>query len=291
MIRSFRWGQTIMDAMCCSIIATAACFKNADPCSQRAAKKLNRVEILSMAFCGGINWRQNRGPLIEERLWGTCFIIEAIHVKETALTQNESSTTHNISGQIMSLFRDGCRKAFKVHSNHEQVYQKNLEKTHDINSGYSCRLVEAYFKCSIQCNVNQGQDAGDELGKLYSVLSKKRAQIVTEDLIEGTSIFSIETLIPVAEAFGLSDDLRKKTSGNASAPQLIFSHFDILPIDPFKKNKSQDDLEEFGATLENDLANNLARKYLINTRKRKGLAVEEKIVVSAEKQRTLTKMK
>lgn len=44
---------------------------------------------------------------------------------------------------------------------------------------------------------------------------------------EGTDIFTVKALLPVAESFGFGDEIRKRTSGLAS-PQLVFSHWEVF---------------------------------------------------------------
>ncbi len=46
------------------------------------------------------------------------------------------------------------------------------------------------------------------LGPFYEVLRRRRARIVEEDLIQGTSTFSIDARLPVIESFGLADEVR-----------------------------------------------------------------------------------
>jgi translation elongation factor EF-G len=46
----------------------------------------------------------------------------------------------------------------------------------------SLRIVEPLFTCELQCDQSQ-------LGSLYAVLSKRRGEVVKEDIIEGTTIF------------------------------------------------------------------------------------------------------
>jgi ribosome assembly protein 1 len=82
----------------------------------------------------------------------------------------------------------------------------------------------------------------------------------------------------------VSWQLLKKTSGAATSPQLAFSHWDKVETDPFWRPQNEDDREEFGET-SHEL--NAARKSIDETRRRKGLPVGEKVVVHAEKQRTL----
>jgi ribosome assembly protein 1 len=56
-------------------------------------------------------------------------------------------------------------------------------------------------------------------------------------------------------------------------------------VDPFWRPTTQDELEEFGDVFSG--ISNVSRTLIDRVRRRKGLAVEEKIVESAEKQRTL----
>lgn len=49
-----------------------------------------------------------------------------------------------------------------------------------------------------------------QLGKLYGVLSKRRGRVVEEDIIEGTDLFLIRALLPVAESFGFATEVRHR---------------------------------------------------------------------------------
>ena len=129
------------------------------------------------------------------------------------------------------------------------------------------------------------------LGKAYSVISRRRGKILKEEMIEGTAIFVIESHIPVAESFGLASELRKSTSGAVMNPQLEFLCFKLLDVDPFFQPKTLEEREEHGEVLHDGQVVNLARNYIDAVRKRKGLFVHEKVVVSAEKQRTRSKRK
>ena len=108
------------------------------------------------------------------------------------------------------------------------------------------------------------------LGKLYKVLNRRRADILKEDLLEGTMIFMVVARIPVAESFGLADELRKETSGSFSSPNLVFDCWESIYSDQGK---------------------NIAKLYIDNVRERKGLKSDKKIVIAAEKQRTLARKK
>ena len=80
---------------------------------------------------------------------------------------------------------------------------------------------------------------------------------------------------------------RKQTSGLAM-PQLIFSHWETLDIDPYWEPNTEEELTHFGEKADSE---NPARLYMNNVKRRKGLKIDEKLVEFAEKQRTLTKSK
>ena len=117
------------------------------------------------------------------------------------------------------------------------------------------------------------------------MLTRRRGRILSESLKEGTPFFTIVSLLPVAESFGFSDEMRKRTSGAAS-PQLIFSGlFEALDQDPFWVPHTEEDLEDLGELADRE---NVAKRYMDAVRVRKGLFVQgKKLVKDAEKQKTL----
>jgi len=125
------------------------------------------------------------------------------------------------------------------------------------------------------------------LGRLYAVLGRRNGRVLAEEMKEGSAVFSVQALVPVAESFGFAEEVRKKTSGLAS-PQLVFSHWELITSDPFWVPSTEEELLHFGEKADSE---NIARRYMNAVRKRKGLPVEEKIVEHAEKQRTLKKNK
>jgi ribosome assembly protein 1 len=127
-------------------------------------------------------------------------------------------------------------------------------------------------------------NTAEVLGRVYDVLTRRRGRVLSEALKEGTPFFTIQSLLPVAESFGFSDEIRKRTSGAAS-PQLIFQGFEILDEDPFWVPFTEDDLEDLGELADKE---NVAKRYMDKVRMRKGLMVHgRKLVKDAEKQRTL----
>ncbi len=186
--------------------------------------------------------------------------------------------------------------------------------------GHPMRLFEPVYRCEIQCD-------SSVLSALYGVLAKRRSNIVSEDIIEGTSLFLLTVHLPVIESFGFALELLKRTSGrgtntagsgggggatNASsngiqAPQLSYSHWQMMPQDPFWKPTTAEELEMHGEAaatfnsstdarssldpLGSNVSQIISRRIIDSVRVRKGLPVETKIVVAADKQRTFSKNK
>lgn len=148
-----------------------------------------------------------------------------------------------------------------------------------IKQGYldwSPRIMLAMYSCEIQASA-------DVLGRVYSVITRRRGRIVSESLLEPSPNFTILALLPVAESFGFSDEIRKRTSG-AAAPQLVFEGFEMLDEDPFWVPTTEEELEDLGEKADRE---NVAKRYVDAVRERKGLLVRRKVVESAEKQKTL----
>ena len=65
----------------------------------------------------------------------------------------------------------------------------------------------------------------------YAVLGQRRARILREELREGSGLFSIHAFLPAEASFGFADDMRRKSSGAASA-SLLLSHWERLQVRP-----------------------------------------------------------
>jgi len=143
--------------------------------------------------------------------------------------------------------------------------------------------MEPVYQCVLQCS-------SEMLGPLFPVLSKRRGTVVKDDLREGTQIFDVTAFLPVATSFGFAADLRKNTGGAAN-PQLLFSHFAVIAEDPFWTPSTVEELEDYGDGNALDAVPNVARDLITSLRVRKGLAVDQKIIKDATKQRTLAKKK
>lgn len=249
--------------------------------------KVGALRSFDNSIISGFQMATLAGPLCEEPMHGVCFCVEQWDYETDVVNGNishsltcangdtmtpERNSTEEkeggfakelaygpFSGQLMSTMKEGCRKVFQTQPQ---------------------RLMAAMYKCNIQATA-------DVLGKLYAVLGKRNGRVLYEDMREGTQVFIIQAVLPIIDSFGFAEDIRKKTSGLAS-PQLTFSHWEVVDVDPFWEPVTDEEYLHFGEKADSE---NLARTYMNTVRKRKGLKVDEKIVEHAEKQRTLKKNK
>lgn len=64
---------------------------------------------------------------------------------------------------------------------------------------------------------------------VYAVLGQRRAKVLQEQMREGSDVFSIHAFLPAEASFGLADDMRRRSSGAASA-SLMLSHWERLQV-------------------------------------------------------------
>ncbi|KAL0246237.1 hypothetical protein GEMRC1_007449 [Eukaryota sp. GEM-RC1] len=192
------------------------------------------------------------GPLCAESLFGVVVMIDSI-----TLTQNLNEQGFPNTSTFIPKIKDGFKSAFL--SSHP-------------------RIAEAILRCDI--TTDQAV-----LANVYSVLNKHRAKIFLDELKEGTNSFGVSSYLPLSSSYRFPDQLRSSSSGLASA-QLTFSHWEFIDSDPFHVVK-EEELEEFGD--KGQLAPNRARELMNVLRRRKGLLVDDDLVLAAEKQRTLKK--
>ena len=220
-------------------------------------KSGNQDKMFKTSLEHGFQLATLAGPLCEEPLSGCVFICKS--AKFHPEVDDQDNLYGPLPGQIVSIVKEGCRQAFQAHPQ---------------------RLMAAMYSCDITVKA-------DVLGKMYAVLNKRQGKIVTETMIEGSSNFTVTAHLPVIESFDFAAEIRKQTSGLAM-PQLVFSHWETVEMDPFWIPQTEEELLHFGDKADSD---NHARKYMNEVRKKKGLVIDEKIVEFAEKQRTLTRMK
>uniref|UniRef100_A0A3Q3R5M3 Tr-type G domain-containing protein n=1 Tax=Monopterus albus TaxID=43700 RepID=A0A3Q3R5M3_MONAL len=187
------------------------------------------------------------GPMCEEPLMGVCFSMEKWDVQSSAPPENQDSLVDDsishealadsklegqsetcahmkgtgtgpsqvrhrsettfgdcyklVSGQLIAAMKEACRHAVQAQPQ---------------------RLMAAMYTCEIMATA-------EVLGRVYGVLGKREGRVLQEEMKEGTDMFIIKAVLPVAESFGFADEIRKRTSGLAS-PQLVFSHWEVIII-------------------------------------------------------------
>ncbi|CAL8464184.1 g3719 [Coccomyxa elongata] len=213
---------------------------------------------VSAGVAAGFQMAAAAGPLCDEPLWGVAFEVAArLNLPEAGELALAEDVYGPFSGQVSSAARQALRRA--------------VAEAHPL-------LVEAMLLCELS-------STSDVLSGTYAVLGKRRARVVREELREGSDLFSILAYMPAQASFGLADDLRRRTSGGASAA-LMLSHWERLQVDPFFVPTTEEEREEFGEEGQGVGTANLARTFIDEIRRRKGLAVDRKVVESATKQRT-----
>ncbi|KAH8708373.1 P-loop containing nucleoside triphosphate hydrolase protein [Phaeosphaeriaceae sp. PMI808] len=201
-----------------------------------------------------------QGPCCAEPVQGTAITLEALTT--TLPPHLPSSDRARITGEVITAVRSSIHTGFL---------------------DWSPRMHLAMYSCEIQAST-------DVLGRVYAVLTRRRGTILSETLSSTTSsasttgsqTFTISALLPVAESFGFSDEIRKRSSGSAS-PQLRFQGFQVLDEDPFWVPFTEDELEDLGELADRE---NVARRYVDGVRRRKGLRVMGR-GIEGEKQKTL----
>ena len=117
---------------------------------------------------------------------------------ESSTTLTSTDTYGPFSGQLISAMKEGCHRAFLAQP---------------------VRLMAAMYSCNILATA-------EVLGRLYGVLGRRNGRVLSDEMKEGSAMFNISAVLPVAESFGFAEEVRKKTSGLAS-PQLIFNHWEV----------------------------------------------------------------
>jgi ribosome assembly protein 1 len=195
-----------------------------------------------------------QGPLCNEPTQGVAVFLETL-TTSTATAEQESQNLGRLTGEVIRTTREAIRAGFL---------------------DWSPRILLAMYSCEIQASA-------EVLGRVYSVITRRRGRIVSESLLEPSTNFTILALLPVAESFGFSDEIRQRTSGFA-APQLVFEGFEALDEDPFWVPRTEEEIEDLGEKADRE---NVAKRYVDKVRQRKGLFISRKVVESAEKQKTL----
>lgn len=171
-----------------------------------------------------------------------------------------------ISGQILSTMNHVCNKSFL---------------------GAEPRLVQGVFEVTIYCEEHI-------YGKACDVLNKRKSKILESDYQDLTNLFITRALLPIHESFGFYQEMMSSTQGRVT-PQLSFHSWSQIDEDPFYEPQTEDvshdlvtfqEIEEFGNKI---FTTNYSRTLIKNIRERKGLNMEDKIVVAADKQNNVSR--
>ena len=263
----------------------------------------------------GFDLAIKNGPLCEENMYGVIFVLEFIEFKEKVIEKKKKDESDEESEEEDKEEEDKAKDKNKINileKKEEKVKEENINKEDSdkleektasksqtseygpfigqitgsikecCRKAYLCaepRLYEAYYLCIFQIN----QDC---VGKIYSVIGKRRGEIIKEIPSEESIKSTFEAIIPVAESFGFVEEIRKKSSGLAN-PMLQFYTWKMLNVDPFDI-ASEEDILNYGVNVD---TKNIAKNYINKIRQRKGLLTNEKLVSNADKQRNLAKKK
>lgn len=158
-------------------------------------KAVQYLSEIKDSVVSGFAWASAAGPILEENLRSCRFNILDVTL--------HADSIHRGAGQILPTMR-------------RVTYASILLA--------EPRIQEPVFLVEIQCPESA-------VGGIYSVLNKKRGQVVSEEQRPGTPLFTVKAYLPVNESFGFTGELRQATGGQAF-PQMVFDHWQTLSTDP-----------------------------------------------------------
>ena len=118
------------------------------------------------------------------------------------------------------------------------------------------RLMEPYYLTEIQCTK-------DCISAIYTLLQRRRGHVTLEEPKPGSPHYTILASVPVMDSFGFETDLRTYTSGMAFGVS-VFDQWALASGDPLDRKIKLKPLEP-------STAPQLARDFMLKTRRRKGL--------------------
>ncbi|EAR95586.1 elongation factor G domain protein (macronuclear) [Tetrahymena thermophila SB210] len=125
------------------------------------------------------------------------------------------------------------------------------------------RLMEPLLYVEIQCTA-------DAINGCVTVLAKRRGHVEKQIAKAGSPLYTVTAFLPAIDSFGFETDLRIHTCGQAFCVS-VFDSWDLLPGDPLDKSIKLN-------LLEPSPPQDLAREFMIKTRRRKGLNENVSIV-------------
>lgn len=324
-------------------------YSQEETASQRHKDVIDLYRKIINGIITGYEIASTSGPLCEEPIRGVNFVLEELVLEGISDVEQVLLEAGGTGRQDLGSCLGNLQKSISLVSNQLTTTTKESCRRSFLQRG-NVRIYEMYLNLNIYCEQSV-------LGKVYSVINKRRGNVYNEELKEGTSTFKIEAYIPVIESLGINQELRSKASGNISF-NLSFSHWELLDEDPFPESSmTMEELEDEGFSKTNllisssnkyghsfpqfsfdrDASNtnetsssvlvkasiglasvgndddysggnskglssssssasygnntNVARTIINYIRQRKGLPTQHKVVIAAEKQRTLNKKK
>lgn len=158
----------------------------------KAVQYLNEIKDSVVA---AFQWATKEGPIFGEQMRSV-----RINILDVTL---HADAIHRGGGQIIPTMRRATYAGFLL---------------------AEPKIQEPVFLVEIQC-------PEQAVGGIYSVLNKKRGQVVSEEQRPGTPLFTVKAYLPVNESFGFTGELRQATGGQAF-PQMVFDHWATLGTDP-----------------------------------------------------------
>jgi len=181
-------------------------------------KGVQYLNEIKDSMVGGLQWVTKEGVLTGENMRGIRFNLYDVVLHADAI--------HRGGGQIIPT----ARRVFYAAQMTAQP-----------------RLMEPVFLVEIQAPQSV-------VGGIYSVMNRRRGQIIEEMQRAGTPLLNIKAHLPVMESFGFTADLRSNTAGQAF-PQCVFDHWRVFQGDPLEAGSKHEEV-------------------VLATRKRKGMTVE-----------------
>lgn len=158
----------------------------------KAVQYLNEIKDSVVA---AFQWATKEGPIFGEQMRSV-----RINILDVTL---HADAIHRGGGQIIPTMRRATYAGFLL---------------------AEPKIQEPVFLVEIQC-------PEQAVGGIYSVLNRKRGQVVSEEQRPGTPLFTVKAYLPVNESFGFTGELRQATGGQAF-PQMVFDHWSTLGTDP-----------------------------------------------------------
>jgi len=185
--------------------------KDSDLIGSSDPELLNQVlAVHGSNIISGFKVACERGPLCEEPVRGVVYALRNVTSQTlSAGAENggaPTSSSTEIEGESNTAATDAAAGAARNFAQLRsgalggQVIAAVTLCCRRALASSSTRLVEPMYACNLQCEQTL-------LGPFYEVLRRRRAKIIDEDLIEGTSTFSIDARLPVIESFGMADEV------------------------------------------------------------------------------------